>query len=294
MPTPLEQRIPSGDTELAAWLYLPEGAVRPPVVVMAHGLGAVREMPPLPEYAQRFTAAGMAVLQFDYRHLGASGGQPRQVVDVGHQLQDWREAIAFARRCPHVDGARVAIWGTSFAGGHVLKLAAEDHGIAAVVSQCPFVDGPTTLRRMSLSQIVSLTLLGLRDQAARLLGRPPERVALVGQKGSVALMVGEDAVQAMQRMAPPGFEESVAARIALRIGFYRPGRRSARIGCPVLVCLCEHDELTPPKATERAASRINEAQVMRWPVGHFGLYFDDPFERVVDAQTEFLAKQLAS
>ena len=60
---------------------------------MAHGLSAVRDMR-LPAYAERFAAAGLAVLLFDYRGFGASGGEPRQVADIGAQLDDWRTAIA--------------------------------------------------------------------------------------------------------------------------------------------------------------------------------------------------------
>ena len=34
----------SGDSNCAAWLYLPTGVTAPPVVVLGHGLGATREM----------------------------------------------------------------------------------------------------------------------------------------------------------------------------------------------------------------------------------------------------------
>ena len=102
---------------------------------MAHGLSAVRDQR-LPAYAERFAAAGLGVLLFDYRHFGASGGEPRQLLDIGRQLADWRAAVAYARA--RFD--RVALFGSSFAGGHVLAVGT-DPGIAAVVSQCPMTDG---------------------------------------------------------------------------------------------------------------------------------------------------------
>ena len=43
---------------------------------MASGLSCVREQR-LDAFAERFAAAGYAVLAFDYRHFGASGGSPR-------------------------------------------------------------------------------------------------------------------------------------------------------------------------------------------------------------------------
>ena len=89
----LDVRFSSGDAECAAWLYLPEGEEPRPVIVMAHGLGGIREMR-LDAYAERFCEVGYACLVFDYRHFGASGGSPRQLLDVDRQLEDWAAAIS--------------------------------------------------------------------------------------------------------------------------------------------------------------------------------------------------------
>ena len=141
-----EVSFASGQDECAAWLYTAPDLNSPrPMVIMGHGLGAVREMR-LDAYAQRFAAAGWSVLVFDYRHLGASGGTPRQILDIGRQRADWRAALAFVRTLPEVDVDRIALWGSSFGGGHVLRIASEDTRIAAVVAQCPFTDGPASLR----------------------------------------------------------------------------------------------------------------------------------------------------
>ena len=64
--------------------------------MLGHGLSAVRDQR-LPAYAERFAEAGLAALLFDYRHFGASGGEPRQLVDIDRQLEDWRSAFAYAR-----------------------------------------------------------------------------------------------------------------------------------------------------------------------------------------------------
>ena len=87
----------------AAWLYLTdEGAGPHPCVVMAHGFSGVRDQ--LDAYAERFAAARLACLVFDYRHFGDSDGQKRQLLDIGRQLDDWRAAIAFARSLEELDG----------------------------------------------------------------------------------------------------------------------------------------------------------------------------------------------
>ena len=103
----------------AAWLYRPEAGERSsavPCVVLAHGFAGTREAR-LDAYAERFAQAGMAALVFDYRNFGASGGEPRQLLDIGLQLEDWKAAVAFARSLEGIDPERVALWGTSFSGG---------------------------------------------------------------------------------------------------------------------------------------------------------------------------------
>src|SRR5580693_4036822 len=113
----------SGSDRISAWLYRPTGNGDAPLLVMGHGLGAVRTMR-LDAYAERFSAAGYACLVFDYRNFGDSEGQPRQVLDIDLQLADWAAAVAYARTLDGIDPDRIGLWGTSFAGGHVITTAA--------------------------------------------------------------------------------------------------------------------------------------------------------------------------
>ena len=89
----------------------PAGSGNTPLLVMAHGLGAVRTMR-LDAYAERFSAAGYACLVFDYRNFGDSEGEPRQLLDIRMQLQDWTAAVAYARTLPGIDPDRIGLWGT--------------------------------------------------------------------------------------------------------------------------------------------------------------------------------------
>ncbi|RNM11912.1 alpha/beta fold hydrolase [Nocardioides pocheonensis] len=143
-PTRRDVAFSSDGEECKAWLFL-TNTERPPLVVMGHGLGGTREMG-LEPYARAFALAGMAVLVFTYRHFGDSEGMPRRLIDVDHQLGDWIAALAYARTIEEIDPTRIAVWGTSFGGGHVIEVAAHDGGVAAVISQCPFTDGLASLR----------------------------------------------------------------------------------------------------------------------------------------------------
>ena len=51
----------------------------------------------------------MAVLAFDYRHFGASGGEPRQVIDIAEQQDDYRAAVRYARTRDGIDPDRIAM-----------------------------------------------------------------------------------------------------------------------------------------------------------------------------------------
>jgi pimeloyl-ACP methyl ester carboxylesterase len=135
--------IPVGDSFCTAWLHLPTGVQRPPVVVMGHGMGATREMR-LDAYAERFAARGIASIAFTYRNFGDSGGTHRQELNVKDQLRDWEEVLAHARGRDDVDTSRIAVWGTSFGGGHAITIASRHPDLAAAVAQCPFTDGLLT------------------------------------------------------------------------------------------------------------------------------------------------------
>src|SRR5262249_50880529 len=146
-----EVTIPSGGETLAAYLYTPDEHAEAdlPCVVMAHGFSATRQ-DGLPAYAEAFCAAGLAALVFDYRHVAAPCGEPRQLLDSGKPHEDCRAAIAYARSLGGIDPERIARWGSSFSGGHVVAGAAADPRIAAVVSQAPFTDGLSALKQVPL------------------------------------------------------------------------------------------------------------------------------------------------
>jgi fermentation-respiration switch protein FrsA (DUF1100 family) len=186
----------SGGSRCEGWLFRPVGAGPYPCVVMGHGFGAIRTAG-LPAFARRFAAAGIAVLVFDYRHLGTSQGQPRGLIDIGRQRADYRAAVTYARSLDDVDGERIGLWGTSFSGGHVVTVAAEDPRIAAVVAMNPFVDGPptvrATIRAAGMRNAAALGGKWAKDEIRRLRRRRPHLVALVGPPGSVAVFTTPDA-----------------------------------------------------------------------------------------------------
>ncbi|UJA20838.1 alpha/beta fold hydrolase [Thermoleophilia bacterium SCSIO 60948] len=282
----------SGGERCAAWLYLPGGNGPHPAIVLGHGLGATREMR-LDAYAERFAAAGYACLVFDYRHFGDSGGEPRGLLSIRRELADWRAAIAYARTRRELDADRIVAWGSSFGGGHVFRIASEDDRLAAAIAQNPFADGIASLRVMSPKTLLKLQLPAIRDAVAAITGRPPVRVPTSGPPGSAALLTAPDSAPGVRRLIDAtghDADDEVAARFALVVAGYRPGRRASKIRCPILICACDRDTITPASAAIRLGSRAGRAQIRTYPVEHFDIYFDEAFESTIADQIAFLER----
>jgi uncharacterized protein len=288
-------RFVSGSTECAAWHYPGTNGA---CVIMTGGGGVTKE-PGTDLFAKRFNAAGFAVLAFDYRRLGESGGQPRQIIRMREQLADWQAAIGFAGALPGVDPARLAIWGFSLSGGHVFGVAARNPGLAAAIAQTSLADGPAATRQAGRHQTPRAMLRfsgrGVLDAVGGLAGRKPLLVPLAGEPGTVAMLTTPDALDGDRALNPdnryPEWQQAIAARSALRITLYRPGRYASRVRCPLLVLVCDQDQTVLAGPAAHAAKQAPGGELIRMPGGHY-----EPFlgghERAVEAELSFLRRHL--
>lgn len=289
----------SDGTICRAWLTYPTHADKQnvPIVIMAHGFGGTREMR-LEQYAQRFNAAGMATLIFDYRHFGASDGLPRQCLIPEREVTDWHSALAYVRTLPNIDKQRIALWGTSFAGGLVVTVAAQDGKVAATVSQCPMLDGLASALEIAryggIFSLLRVSSHGVFDVARSILGATAHYMPVAAKEGELGAMSSADAYDAYLRLAPPNssHQNQVTARTGLLVPMFRPIRDAAKVKCPALLQICTQDTVAPASAAEKAAKKMPKAEVVRYPVGHFDVYFGEAFERSVSDQLAFLQKHL--
>jgi uncharacterized protein len=167
---------------IRGWFYRPEGAAGLlPMVVMAGGFSCVKEMH-LANFADVFAGAGLAVLLFDFRNLGASDGMPRQELNPWQQAEDYRHAITYATTLPGIDAERIGIWGSSYSGGHCLMVAATDRRVKCVSVQVPTISGHESgLRRVPMDRVDALTEAFAADRVRRMMGEPPAMRPLVGE-----------------------------------------------------------------------------------------------------------------
>jgi uncharacterized protein len=274
-----------------------DGEGRRPCVVMAHGFAGTVDSGLMP-FAERYAAAGLDALAFDYRHFGASAGEPRQLVSIPRQLEDYAAAIAFARTLEGVDPERIVLWGSSFSGGHVVAAAVADGRVAAVISQVPAMDGRATLLALrsyaGTGQLVKATIAGLRDLLAARRGEEPVMVPVVGPPGSFAAMSSADAQPGYLAIAGASWRNEVPARFGLGAGLYRPGRQAGQLRCPILVQIADHDAIAPARAAQDAAwLATGRAEVRTYPIGHFDIYRGEAFEQAIADQLHFLRRHLA-
>jgi len=157
--------IYSDGTKMIGDLYLPPGsqkADKRPAVVFCAGTAGTRRGTPT-QLAPYFLEAGFVFLAFDYRGWGDSDGKLMPVeplpkpdakgevtvkarvvrwqMDFADQTQDIRAAISFLAGEPGVNPERIGIMGTSYGGGLVTWVAANDPRVKCVVAQVPGMGG---------------------------------------------------------------------------------------------------------------------------------------------------------
>jgi fermentation-respiration switch protein FrsA (DUF1100 family) len=294
----------SGKEQCAGHMYLPNGNKQYPCVVMANGFSGTMDWI-LPAFAARFAAADIAVLAFDYRHLGESTGHPRQVVDIDRQREDLVNAINFARTYKGIDPDRIALWGTSLGGSHVIEVAAKMPGISALICTMPAIDAikganvKAKIRKLGVStwqlMIVTIRLLlaAIRDSFKKALGLTPYYLDVYGKPGS-AFFTDPALRENFKHVAAqsPTWQNKIAARFLLKPPRYREGTLE-RIKAPILFTLAANDIEVSASFIKEKAAKAAWAVVKEYPFDHFELYHGAAFEQVAGDQAEFLQKHFA-
>ncbi len=128
--------FPSEGALLRGRFYRPKRKAPLPTVIMTHGTNATITMA-LDRYAEVFCSAGLAVLLYDHRNFGRSGGEPRQEINPWIQARGYRDAANYLLTRSDVDADRIGAWGDSYSGMIALVVAALEPRFSAVVVHCP-------------------------------------------------------------------------------------------------------------------------------------------------------------
>jgi pimeloyl-ACP methyl ester carboxylesterase len=283
----------SGGGRCTAWVTLPPGPGPHPAVVLVHGFGATHEMA-LPNYERWFSDAGMAVVSFDYRFNGASPGAPRQRIRVHSLVVDVESALDFAAAHPAVDSSRVALWGTSFGASHAMVLAARRPEVAAVVLNCPMIDGRNAALRLGLKHMLRFAWPITADLLGSILGAPPRYLPIVAEPGEFALITVPGAKAGWYSLIPDAttWDNRCTAMAAVDILGYRAAGSAPQIRCPLLVCVSDNETLMNPAIAVRAARDAPRGRAIHYPADHFQVYHPPLVHEIVADQTAFLREAL--
>jgi uncharacterized protein len=284
---------------LRGWFYRPKRGAGPfPTIVMAHGFSATKEML-LDEYAEVFADRGFAVLVYDHRNLGASGGPLRGELVPYEQIQDYRTAITFASELSEVDSDRIGIWGSSYSGGHVVVVGALDRRVKCVVSQVPFIGGFENTRRL----VSPLMLNQLResfdaDRVARFRGEAPTKLAVVPfEEGQPAILNHGPAAEFFKAMVDraPTWENSATLRSAELFMEYEPLPYLAQLGPkPFLLVVAAGDTIVPADIALNAFNTyaVEPKKAVVVPGEHFEIYTGDGFAKSSRVEAEWFKEWL--
>jgi pimeloyl-ACP methyl ester carboxylesterase len=188
----------------------------------------------------------------------------------------------------------VALWGSSLGGAHVIHVAADDERVAAVVAQVPFNGFPRKVEGRSKKDNAALLWAALKDRARAWLGRAPAYVPVVARPGERAVIVTDQADTIVAALEESHWENRVAPRVILEMAlWYRPSRVAHRVTMPLLVCLAERDEHTPPHLGRQIAEHAPRCEVRSYPCTHFDFYDEAVRQKVVQDQSRFLQRALS-
>jgi len=268
---------------VACWgrIYFPKGFDTngaTPAVVVSHGWTGTHHS--LLKYGNHFAKAGLVALVIDYRGWGNSDGfvtmmdrvkteddtrftEAETKVQIKRtrlaplkQVEDIRNAISYIQGEPGVDASRIGLWGSSYAGGHVLSVAAQDARVSAIVSQV------TGLNGMGMSEgPLPMSEAETKDAILR---------ARAGQGGEFRT-----------GFSTPRMVDAETGRLAKE---YRPYHAVKHIpeSVAVLFLLAGNEELINNERAGKAAYELVKGpkKLVEYPdIGHFDIYIEGNFDK---------------
>lgn len=283
----------SGSEQCGGHLHLPLHLPQPPVVLMGNGLATEWHFGTA-DFIRAFTAAGIATFNFDYRHFGASTGEPRQLISFAKQLDDWRAALAFLRTRPEINPGRIALWGSSLGGGHALSLAAEEPELRAVIAQVPHLNSRDALKTVPKWQLLRTLGHAFYDRLGGALGWAVHSLPVLAEPGELGLLNKPGWKAHYLSLVPAGssWRNAVPARSIFSAGNYNPIDILDRLQMPVMIAYALEDAAIPAVNVEIASQQIKDVTLLPFADDHFGAYAGPWHDEIVAQETGFLRSKL--
>jgi pimeloyl-ACP methyl ester carboxylesterase len=268
----------SGHEKCAGWFYLPDevaGGAGSPVIIMAHGFSGVKEQG-LDPIADRFSASGFAVVVFDFRCFGASGGEPRGQLFPHDMVEDYRNAITWACQQPQVNPERVGLWGTSFSGGLATHAATVDKRVRAVVAQVPSLWNAGWRRAVDPERWDAIGKILIADRISRYETGITKMMPVVAPEGEPCILPGQESFDFFKatRLVTPNWRNEITIESLEKMREFDPVSLIQMLApAALLVIAAKTDKLVPLAAVEATFAKAFEPKRMVVePIGHFDVY----------------------
>ena len=264
-----------------------------PIVVMANGYATEWQFG-TQAFIKAFTDAGIATFNFDYRSFGQSDGMPRQLVDIPGQLIDFHQAIEHCKQQNWVDQQQLILWGSSLGGGHAISMAAQHPEVKAMIAQVPHCCSRAAFKTVSLSAVVKGMSNAIADSIGNLFKRPAIYLPIFSEPSEYGVMNHAGWKQSYLVLSKDSstWKNELVARSLLKGGDYRPTLVADQINCPSLLVPAEDDAGVPLQSVKDTANKITQAEVFSIPGDHFGVYYGEHLDAVIQKQVAFIQQHL--
>jgi dipeptidyl aminopeptidase/acylaminoacyl peptidase len=260
-----------GDEICALW-RTPDTAGPYRAIVQGPGWLGLKDAKLYVRYHEALVAAGFAVLIFDYRGFGDSGGD-RSVLSPSRQLQDLVNAVTYLTTRDDVIADAIGTFGTGgTGGGNAVLLAGTDPRIKAAVSQVPVADGTDWLHRMRQEHEWLAFLAGLDED--RKLRVTTGKGRLVHPREDIMVPTPERRTTTIKADVDDRIPSAISLAGAEEILAYRPIDAATGLETPLMVIGVEGDATTPTDHAEQlyAAAVGPKTLIMQRHTTHYAAY----------------------
>jgi pimeloyl-ACP methyl ester carboxylesterase len=252
----------------------------------------------LPDVAEAFHSEGFNVFLYDARSVGASGGEPRNLLNPLQMAEDISDIHTYVANLPSVDASQVVLWGMSFGAVVSATAAATDRRAKAIVMVCPLFSYVKPERAdKAYAQLI-------KDRISQLRGNEPYSLPPFTPKGDNPIGFGGaggpggvtayQLMKAASELGHPDFRDRITLQTYQKLAMFRPMEYMDMIKAPVMMIIPELDDISPPEEQRKAFGRIKAPKQEYWAYGkdHLNIATGDGSKEMVAATVKFVRAAL--